>query len=155
MRDEGKKMRDKGDTNQRSARPHEALEVYQIAHALALRVHALTLKLPKHELYEEGSQARRSSKSVSAQIVEGHALRQYKPEYLHYLARAYGSAEETIEHLKFLLESGSGGLVAVDCRSLIQEYAVLCRKLYNYMESVRKEHDPNRAMQDKSKRMSD
>jgi four helix bundle protein len=120
--------------------------VYQIAHALALSVHALTLKLPKHELYEEGSQVRRSSKSVSAQIVEGHALRQYKPEYLHYIARAYGSAEETIEHLKFLMESGSCGVIEVDCRALTEAYAVLCRKLYNYMESVRKEHDPNRAI---------
>ncbi len=72
-----------------------------MAHALALRVHAISLTLPKHELYEEGSQIRRSSKSTSAQIVEGHALRQYKPEYLHYLARSYASAEETIEHLQY------------------------------------------------------
>jgi four helix bundle protein len=58
----------------------------------------MTLKLPKFELYEQGSQSRRASKSVSAQIVEGHALRQYKAEYEHYLARSYASAEEVIEH---------------------------------------------------------
>ncbi len=136
------------DINRQSKRPHEKLEIYRIAHALALKVHSLTLTLPKHELYEEGSQARKASKSVSAQIVEGHALRQYKPEYLHYLARAYGSAEETIEHIRFLIESGSGKMVEDKCRSLLSEYAVLSRKIFNYMESVRREHDPTRPMKD-------
>jgi len=130
--------------NRCGSRPHEKLEVYRIAHALGLRVHALTLKLPKHEMYEEGSQTRRSSKSVSAQIVEGHALRQYKAEYLHYLGRSYGSAEETIEHLLYLQETGSASRVEDECRLLFQEYGVLCRKLFNYMQSVEKEHDPKR-----------
>jgi four helix bundle protein len=137
-------MRDESGENRHNARPHERLEVYRLAYSLALQVHAITLKLPKHELYEEGSQTRRSSKSVSAQIVEGHALRQYKPEYLHYLARAYASAEETIEHLKYLLETRSASKVENECRSLMDQYAVLCRKLYNYMRSVEKEHDPKR-----------
>lgn len=138
MRDEG------GERNRCDTRPHERLEVYRIAHALALRVHALTLKLPKHELYEEGSQVRRSSKSVSSQTVEGHALRQYKAEYVHYLARSYGSAEETIEHLQYLLETGLTSRVGEECRCLIGEYAVLCRKLFNYMHSVEKGHDAKR-----------
>lgn len=125
-------------------RPHEQLEVYRLAHGLGLRVHAITLKLPKFELYEEGSQVRRSSKSVSSQIVEGHALRQYKAEYLHYLARAYGSAEETIEHLTYLHESGSATAVAAECLALLEKYAILCRKLFNYMRSVDKNHDVGR-----------
>jgi len=123
-------------------RPHETLEVYRLAHALALGVHALSLTLPKHELYEEGGQLRRASKSVAAQIVEGHALRQYKAEYLHYLARAYASAEETIEHLRLLDETGSARANADDCRALLGDYATLCRKLFNYMRAVAKLHDP-------------
>jgi four helix bundle protein len=140
----GRGLRDTDGTNRRSARPHEKLEVYRLAHALALRVHSVSLRLPKHELYEEGSQVRRSSKSISAQIVEGHALRQYKPEYLHYLARAYASAEETIEHLEYLAETGSASRVEDECMALIQEYEVLCRKLFNYNTSVQNEHDPKR-----------
>ncbi len=123
-------------------RPHEKLEVYRLAHALGLRVHTLTLKLPKFEMYEEGSQARRSSKSVSAQIVEGHGLRQYKAEYLHYLARAYAGAEETIEHLNNLLATGSAKTVSRECETVMEEYATLCRKLFNYMRSVDRGHDP-------------
>jgi four helix bundle protein len=123
-------------------RPHEELEVYRLAHDLALRVHAMTLKLPKYETYEEGSQVRRSSKSVSALIVEGHALRRYKAEYVRYLARAYGSAEETVEHLRFISETGSAKPIN-ECETLRAEYLVLCRKLFNYMRSVEKQHDPN------------
>ena len=56
------------------ARPHEKLEVYRLAHALAIRVHKMTLRLPQWEMYEEGSQARRASKSITSEIVEGPAL---------------------------------------------------------------------------------
>jgi four helix bundle protein len=126
-----------------NGRPHEKLEVYRLAHAMALRVHKLSLNLPKFEMYEQGSQVRRSSKSVSAQIVEGHALRQYKAEYLHYLARAYGSAEETIEHLKLLHETGSAQRIEEECQSLAHEYGVLARKLFNYMRSVGRQHNPH------------
>jgi four helix bundle protein len=49
------------------------LEIYVLAKELAVRVHKMTLEmLPKFELYEEGSQIRRSSKSVVSTIVEGY-----------------------------------------------------------------------------------
>jgi len=63
------------------------------------------LGLPKHEMYEQGSQIRRSSKSVSAQIVEGYCLKKHKNEFLLYLNRAYALAGETIEHLDLLFET--------------------------------------------------
>jgi four helix bundle protein len=45
---------------------YKKLEVYQLAHKLAVEVHGMSMQLPKHEMYEQGSQIRRSSKSVSA-----------------------------------------------------------------------------------------
>src|SRR3954453_15908616 len=126
-------------------RPHEQLEVYRIAHELGVRVHMMTLRLPKHELYEEGSQLRRASKSVSAQVVEGHALRQYKAEYEHYLARAYASCEEVIEHLQYVATTGSATTVQSECMALVGEYDTLCRKLFNYLQSVHRQHDPRRS----------
>ena len=86
---------------------HKQLEIFRLAHILAVRVHELTLKLPALERFEEGSQIRRSAKSISSNIVEGYALRRYKNEFIHYLFRAYGSAEETIDHLDFLFETKS------------------------------------------------
>jgi four helix bundle protein len=78
---------------------HEQLRVYQLAHTLSVQIHAMTLTLPKFELYEEGSQIRRSSKRVAASIVEGYALRNYKAEFRNYLLRAYGSSVETLTRI--------------------------------------------------------
>jgi four helix bundle protein len=114
---------------------YKKLEIYNLAHSLALKVHKMTMSLPKFEMYEEGGQIRRSSKSVSAQIVEGYALRKYKNEFLHYLWRAYGSSEETLEHLSFLFETES-----LKDEKLFQElsenYKQLNRMLFNYIQSV-------------------
>ena len=42
------------------------LEVYRLAHELAVEIHRMTLsELPKFEQYEEASQIRRSAKSIS------------------------------------------------------------------------------------------
>lgn len=117
-------------------RPHEKLEVYQMAHRLAVEVHRLTLTLPRIETYEQGSQVRRSSKSVTAQIVEGHALRNYHSDYLRYLNRAYASAEETAEHIRLLLETGSAADYHAAWSQFLTEYDTLCRKLHNYTAVV-------------------
>ena len=54
------------------------LDVYKIAHGLGLDCHRLSMQLPRHELYETGSQIRRASKSISANVVEGYGRRRYK-----------------------------------------------------------------------------
>ncbi|MDE3058743.1 MAG: four helix bundle protein [Bacteroidota bacterium] len=122
---------------------HKKLEIYQVAHSLAVKVHRLSLTFPSFERFEEGSQIRRSSKSVSSNIVEEFALRRYKNEFVHYLFRSYGSAEETIEHLELLFETQS----STDKRlfaELLQQYNFLCGKIMRYIQYVDKEFDtPN------------
>ena len=54
---------------------HLDLEIYQIAFDLAIVTHRHTLKLPKYENYELGSQLRRASKSIVFNIVEGYGRR--------------------------------------------------------------------------------
>jgi four helix bundle protein len=119
------------------------LEVYKLAHQLAVEVHAITLKLPKLEMFEEASQIRRSSKSVSAQIVEGYSLRKYKNEYLHYLYRSYASAEETIEHLEYLFETKSFTDEAA-YKSMRNRYEDLCRMLFRFIQSTEAWKEPPR-----------
>ena len=48
---------------------HKDLDIYNLAFEYAIEVHKLFLKLPKFELYEQGSQVRRSSKSIKDAIV--------------------------------------------------------------------------------------
>ena len=86
---------------------YKKLEVYHLAHTLAVEIHAMSLKLPKHELYEEGSQIRRASKAIAANIVEGFGRRSYQSEYIRFLVIAHASCEETIEHLDLLHDTES------------------------------------------------
>ena len=44
------------------------LEIYKNAHKLAIEIHRMSLNLPKFEMYEEGRQIRKSSKSVKSII---------------------------------------------------------------------------------------
>ncbi len=119
---------------------YHKLEIYNISHALGIKIHEITLRLPKFEMYEEGSQIRRSAKSVSTNIVEGFALRKYKNEFLHYLYRAYGSSEETLEHLRYIYETKSF-LDEKLYNELREEILKLNGKLFRFIQSVEKEHD--------------
>jgi len=119
---------------------YKKLRIYQLAHDLAIRVHKMSLKLPKFEMFEEGSQIRRSSKSVSSNIVEGYALRRYKQEYIHYLIRALGSSLETVEHLEFLMETESLSDKTLGS-TLLEKYEGLNSMLYRFIESVVSQHD--------------
>jgi len=83
---------------------YKNLEIWQIARELVIDIHKMTLnKLPKFEMFEEGSQIRRSSKSVKSTIVEGYGRRRYKQEFIRFLTYALGSNDETIDHLETLL----------------------------------------------------
>ena len=75
------------------------LDIYKMSMELFLKTHPLSLKLPKHELYELGSQVRRSADSVVSNIVEGYGRRRYKAEYIRFLIFAHSSNDETINHL--------------------------------------------------------
>jgi four helix bundle protein len=119
---------------------YKRLEIYQLAHSLAIRVHEMTLTLPSLEKFEEGSQVRRSSKSVSSQIVEGYSLRKYKNEFLHYLYRAYGSSQETKEHLEYLFETKSLTEEKL-YNQLVQDYDNLCGKIMRYIQYVEREYE--------------
>lgn len=120
-------------------RGYEKLNVYERAHKLAVKIHRMSVELPKFEMYEEGSQIRRSSKSISANIVEGYALRNYKSEYIHYLYRAYASCEETNEHLRYLYETKSLKSKSL-YEDLKKENIELSKMMYSFIKGVEREH---------------
>ncbi len=86
---------------------YKDLEIYQIAHSLAVEIHDMSLKLPKFEMFEEGSQIRKSSKSVASNIVEGFGRKRYQADYVKFLVYAHASCDETKEHLELLFETKS------------------------------------------------
>jgi four helix bundle protein len=87
---------------------YKNLEIWKLADELVVEIHAMTLtKLPKFEMFEEGSQIRRSSKSVKATIVEGYGRKRYKAEFIKFLVYSLGSNDETIDHLENLYKTQS------------------------------------------------
>jgi four helix bundle protein len=116
------------------------LEIYQRAHKLAVEIHRMSLELPEFEKFEQGGQIRRSSKSVTAQMVEGYCLRRNKAEFVQYLNRSYAACHETLEHLELLRETGSLAdrkrydELRADCESL-------CKMIFRFLESVLAHHE--------------
>lgn len=74
------------------------LRVYQRLKTLHLEVHGESLAFPKFEMYELGSQIRRSSNSAPAQVAEGWGSR-HTNMYIEALNRAMGEVRETQHHL--------------------------------------------------------
>jgi four helix bundle protein len=121
------------------SKSYNDLEIYVLAKELAVKVHIMTHeKLPKFEMYEEGGQIRRSSKSVVANIVEGYGRRRYKNDFLLFLTYAVASCDETKAHLDMLSETGS--LEQKTFQELQQGYRELGAKLYNFRDSVAVNH---------------
>lgn len=76
----------------------EDLEVYQKLVELHLNIHNLSLTFPKFELHELGSQLRRSSNSIPANLAEGWNNKHINI-YLEGINRALGELRETKHHL--------------------------------------------------------
>ncbi len=114
---------------------YEDLDIYQLSKTLAVELHKVTLNdLPKFEMFEEGSQIRRSSKSIGANIVEGFGRKKYKGEYVQFLTYALSSCDETKYHLEILYETKS--LVKDKFEYFIPKYKELGSKIYKFREAV-------------------
>lgn len=116
------------------------LEIWQLARDIVNEIHYMTLrKLPKFEMYEEGMQIRRSSKSVKATIVEGYGRRSYKQDYLKFLIYAISSYDETLDHLETLYETKSltDDSVYIEIREKLDK---LGRKLNKFIQAVEQDH---------------
>jgi four helix bundle protein len=120
------------------------LEIWQLSRELVVSIHKMTLtKLPKFEMFEEGTQIRRSMKSVKSNLVEGYGRRRYKQEFIKFPTYAHASCDETIDHLETLFETGSlAEKLLYD--TLHTQLETLGRKLNNFIDSVEANHRSER-----------
>ncbi len=85
----------------------EDLEVFKRAYRISLEVHRVTTDFPREEQYELGSQLRRASKSICANLAEGYAKQHIsKAEFKRYVLIALGSSEERRVWLRYCLDLG-------------------------------------------------
>ena len=119
---------------------YEDLEIWKIANEMVLRIHELTFNnIPKFEMFETGSQIRRSIKSVKSNIVEGYGSRKYKHEFIRFLVISIASNDETIDHLKTLYQTKSL-TDTVKYEDLLKRLEELGRKLNRFISAVDKGH---------------
>ncbi len=115
---------------------YKNLEIWERARNLSIAIHKMTLtELPKFEMYEEGSQIRRSSKSTRTNIVEGYGRRKYVNDYIRFLTFSIASNDETSDHLETLFETESlkNNLLYDDLHSQIE---TLGKKLNLFIQSI-------------------
>lgn len=111
------------------------MEIYKESKRLAIEVHKLTMALPKFELFEEGSQIRRSSKAVTSAIVEGYGRKRYKFDFIKFLVYSQSECDETILHLEFLFETESLKDSA-KYNQLKSEYDSLSKRINKFIQWV-------------------
>ena len=124
------------------------LQIWKLASELSVDIHRLTIKqLPKFEMYETGSQIRRSIKSVRSNIVEGYGRRRYKIEFIRFLVYTEASCDETTDHLETLFETSSL-TDKILYKQLHQKLRILGRQIHQFLNSVDESHQSVRENDD-------
>ena len=119
---------------------YKELKIWQMASALSVDIHRMTMTaLPRHEMYEEGSQIRRAIKSVRSNIVEGYGRRKYKHEFIRFVVVAHASCDEARDHLEILHETGSlaDGQLFSELASRTEE---LSKALSGFLAAIERQH---------------
>ncbi|MFH1160896.1 MAG: four helix bundle protein [bacterium] len=120
---------------------YTSLEIWQLAREVVIQIHEMTLtQIHKFEMYEVGSQIRKSSKSIKSNIVEGYGRRFYKQEFIHFLYIAKASADETKDHLDILYDTKSLTNREI-YENLSRKMDKLNRQLYHFIETVKTNHN--------------
>lgn len=113
---------------------YKDLDIYTIGMELFYKTHTLSLQLPKYELYELGSQLRRSSDSVVTNIVEGYGRRRYKNDFIKFLVYSHASNLETLNHIEKIVNLYP--YLADDMKMLYERYDALGAKIFSFLKYV-------------------
>ena len=113
---------------------YKDLDIYTLAFAYAIEVHNASLKMPKFELYEQGSQVRRSSKSIKDNIVEGYGRRTYKQDFVKFLTYSHASLLECLSQLEMIDELYD----ISEIKELRKKYDFLGGKIFSFIQYVEK-----------------
>lgn len=108
------------------------LEVYRLAHKLAMEVFWISARFPAEERYSLTDQIRRPSRSDAANIAEGWGKRKYPLYFKKQLVDANGSLEETKSWLMFSRDCKYISIEQFD--TFFAEYETLGGKLWRLEE---------------------
>jgi four helix bundle protein len=119
----------------------EELNAYKMAREIRQEIAILAKEFPKHENFRLTDQIIRSSRSVTANIAEGHG-RHYPKENMKFCIMARGSLNETIDHLTVALDEK---YIELEQLVSLKEKILLNIKVLNgYMSYLKKLIDSSR-----------
>jgi len=83
--------------------------------------------------YQQGSQIRRSSKSIKDNIAEGYGRKRYKAEFIRFLVFAHSSCDEALSQLNMISD-----IYYPDnpLTVLINKYELLGKKINKFIQYV-------------------
>jgi len=90
----------------KAIKSHHELEVYKLAFEMAMEIFEVTKEFPVEERYSLTDQARRSSRSVCANISEAWRKRRYAAAFISKLSDAEAEAAETQTWIQFSVKCG-------------------------------------------------
>ena len=121
-----------------TVKSYRDLEVYQQSFDLAVQVDSVSKQLPRHEMYEAGSQLRRPAKSIPTNWAEGFGRRRCKQDCIRFIVYALASCDETIVHLDMLYHTQS--LPEDRYKTLHEAYHILSKRTNRFPQGIIKRH---------------
>ncbi|HIA10528.1 MAG TPA: four helix bundle protein [Flavobacteriales bacterium] len=113
----------------------EDLEVWKEARTLRKIISELCNSFPSEEKYKLIDQILRSSRSVTANIAEGHGRFHFQ-ENIQFCRQARGSLTETLDHLLCAFDEEYIG--EAELNTLKQQYSLVLRLLNGYISYLKK-----------------
>jgi four helix bundle protein len=122
---------------------YRKLQIWILAREVVIEVHEMTMKLPKFEMYEEGAQIRKSSKTTKATIVEGYGRRRYKQDWIKFLIYSLSSNDETMDHLENLWDTKSltDEMIFISIKNKVE---LLGKMINKFLQAVEQEHQSSK-----------
>ncbi len=111
----------------------EQLDVFKLAHELAVKIYRVTKGFPREEVYGLAAQMRRAASGILSNLSEG-ANRNSKAEYRRFASIAKGSAGEV--YYQVLLAKDLGYINTEEFERLRNDYLRVLQMLEKLVQSL-------------------
>jgi four helix bundle protein len=118
---------------------YKDLRVYQFADKARIELYQELIKISYSSSVSEVDQVKRSSSSVTSNIVEGFGRKFYQKDFFKYLSIALASSDETQNHIRVLFLNKY--LEKEKADGLEKQYKNLSIQILNLMNVIRKNNN--------------
>jgi four helix bundle protein len=123
---------------------YKHLDVWQSAKDVEQEIRSMVLEeIPKYDMWKEGTELRRASKSVISGIVEATGKRGNKQNFIRCLKSSIDSNADAVGHLRSLFDSGAL-TDTIFYERLLAKMKIVDEQLHAFIHTVEQEHPKKR-----------